>query len=149
MKDPTDPVEAALESLGGRRWPGDFNDNPLKDKIMKDMQTQGSSMHSRRGALLAGVATLGLASVGFAAAGGFEMVSGWFITVEINGEQVEIDPTDIEIETDGNGVATITIDAADVPVGDGPTVVTVTAVSSADGTVTINRVDGESAEDDD
>ena len=146
MKDQMDPVDGALESLGGRQWPGDYHNHQLKDKIMQELQTKRSSSRlGRRGALVASLLFLVLGTAGFAAAGGFELVRGWFITVEVNGVPVDIDEADIDVQTDGDTV-TLTIDSADIDTGgeEGEAVITVIATSEEDaGTV---NADGSAAE---
>jgi len=103
----------------------------------------GSSFRSR-GALIATLAIVILGSVGFTAAGGFELIKGWIITVEVEGVgEVAIDDDDVTIETDDNGVTSITIDGAeiDADVEEGATV-TITATSTGDGMAVIDNGDG-------
>ncbi len=89
MHDQRDQVDEALDSLGDRRWPGDYNNTELKENLMQKFDTNRASRGlGRRGTLLAALAILTVGSVGFAAAGGIGMVQGWFITVEVNGEPV-------------------------------------------------------------
>ncbi|MHC4609068.1 MAG: hypothetical protein ACYS7M_01820, partial [Planctomycetota bacterium] len=73
MQNQMDPLDSALESLRGRRWPGDQHNSQLKDKLMQQFHTrQSSSRLGRHGALLTALALVVLAGVGFAAAGGVE-----------------------------------------------------------------------------
>ncbi len=105
---------------------------------MHNMQAnRNTSLVSRR-ALVAALVAVVLGGAGFAAAGGLEMVQGWFITVEVNGVPVEVDDADIDIQTNGDGVTTITLDSADLDTGAEGDVatVTVTATQDANGTVT-------------
>ena len=63
MSDQHDPVDSALKSLGGRRWPGEDQDNnQLKVKIMQDYSSKGSSSR-HRGAIVAALAFLALGTV--------------------------------------------------------------------------------------
>ncbi len=129
-----DPVDSVLESLGGRSWPGDYDNDKLKERIMQDFQTNSSvSRLGRRGALAATLAIAILGTAGFAAAGGLDLVRTWFVTAEVNGEPVDLSGADITVEEDGN-TATITVDniQGDLKEGD---VVTITATSGPDGTI--------------
>jgi len=129
MKDQLDPVESALESLKSRHWPGGHN-SQLKDKLMREYQMKRSfSGPGRRGALIATLAILVLATAGFAAAGGVELIRGWFITVEIDGQIVDIDDADITVETEGDTV-TLSLDLGNIDshVEEGATA-TITAIA--------------------
>ncbi len=97
---------------------------------MQEFQTKRSSSRlGRHGALVATLAVLLLGTAGFAVAGGVEMVKGWFITVEVNGEIVDVDVADVTVETDGD-MATLTIDIEDCDIEtDGEATVTITAVA--------------------
>ena len=135
MTNRHDPVDNALEALGGRSWPGDFDNNKLKDRIMQDFQTKRTnSRFAGRGALVAMLAIGLLGATGFAAAGGLTMVQTWFISAEVNGEAVEIDDADVTVVTDGNS-ATITVDGLEGDFEEGDEI-TITATSDVDGSVT-------------
>ncbi len=104
-------VDDALDSLGDRRWPGDYNNPELKENLMQKFDTNRASRGlGRRGTLLAALAILTVSSVGFAAAGGVQMIQGWFITVEVNGEPVDFDEDAIQVESHGDGTVTLTVD---------------------------------------
>ena len=115
---------------------------------MQDLRSNASdSRLGRRGALVAALAIVLLGTAGFAAAGGVEMVRGWFVTVEVNGVPVDVDDANIDIQTDGE-MATITIDGLEVPEGDFEEgqVVTVTATATSakgGGTVIVKEVSGD------
>lgn len=100
---------------------------------MRAFNTKRSNSGLRgRGALIAALAVVGLGTVGFAAAGGVEMITEWFVTVEIeiDGEIIEIDDAEVEIELEGN-TATVTVDASDLGIDVPPgTPITVTATAS-------------------
>lgn len=107
-------------------------------------QSSRSSFRSR-GALIATLAVVVLGSVGFTAAGGFEMIKGWIITVEVEGGgNVTIDEDDVSIETNDDGVTTITIDGAEVEGAEEGATVTITATSAGcpGGTVVVEQADG-------
>jgi len=141
-----DPVDDVLESLGGRPWPGDYDNRQLKEKIMQKCHTQSSRSSFRsRGALIATLAFVLLGAVGFTAAGGFEMIKGWIITAEVEGGgNVTIDEDDVSIETNDDGVTTITIDGAEVEGAEEGATVTITATSAGcpGGTVIVEQADG-------
>ena len=110
---------------------------------MREFHTKRShSLLGRRGALALALACVVLGTTGFAAAGGIEIVKGWFITIEVNGEPVDIGDADIDVRTDGDAV-TITVDGLDVDVEDGA-VITITAGTCEDGnTVKVSGSDRE------
>ena len=106
-----------------------------------DTQSSGSGFRSR-GALVATLAFVLLGAVGFTAAGGIEMLKGWIITVEVDGEgTVTIDDADIQVETDDTGMTTVTIDGAEIEGAEEGATVTITATSTDEGTMTIENAD--------
>lgn len=112
MQNETDPLDSALDSLRGQRWPGEHYNNQLKDKLMKELQTKHSSFRlGRRGALVAALALLVFGSVGFAAVGGVELVKSWFMTVsvEVDGEVIAVE--DVELDEDGQATIALPPDA--------------------------------------
>lgn len=127
MQNENDPVDSALRSLGGQKWPGASHNPELEEKLMRAFENRGSTSKIRRHPLLAAcLAVLVLGSVGFAAAGGIEMVRSWFVTIEVNGEVIdslevvpdengnaEFDIPPIETEDGEMTVATISIDAGE------------------------------------
>ena len=73
MQGKNDPVDNVMESLGSRPWPGDYDNQQLKERIMQKCNTQSSGSGFRgRGALVATLAFVLLGAVGFTAAGGIE-----------------------------------------------------------------------------
>lgn len=146
MQGKNDPVDNVMESLGSRPWPGDYDNQQLKEKIMQKCHRQSSGSGFRsRGALIATLAFVVLGSVGFTAAGGIEMLKGWIITVEVEGGDgtVTIDEDDIHIETDDAGVTTLTIDGAEVEGVEEGATVTITATATDDGTMAVENADGQ------
>jgi len=133
VRNEHDPVDSALQSLGGQKWPGASHDNELEEKLMRAFDSKRSvSRFGRHPVLVSALAVLLLGSLGFAAAGGIEMVRSWFVTIEVNGEVIgplevvpdengnaEFDIPPIEIEGDEAAVATITIDSGECGEGDG------------------------------
>ena len=103
MQDQFDPVDGALESLKGRTWPGSNDNEETRNKLMQEYQSKrASSRLGRRGMVIAALAILVLGGAGFAAAGGVEVIRGWFITVEIDGRVIDLDNADMTIETEGD-----------------------------------------------
>ncbi len=147
MQGKNDPVDNVMESLGSRPWPGDYDNQQLKEKIMQKCHKQSSGSRFRgRGTLIATLAFVVLGSVGFTAAGGIELLKGWIITVEVEGGgDVTIDEDDIHIETDDAGVTTITIDGAEVEGVEEGATVTITATATDDGTMVIENADGQTS----
>ena len=120
MHHQRDQVDNALDSLGERRWPGDYNNPELKEKIMRKFDTNHASRGlGRRGTLLAALAILTVSSGAFAVAGGVQMVQGWFITVTVNAEAVDFNGDAILIEN-SEGIVTLTVDGAALGVEGGP-----------------------------
>jgi hypothetical protein len=163
VRNEHDPVDSALQSLGGQKWPGASHNTELEDKLMRAFDNRGSVSRIRRHPLLAAcLAVLVLGSLGFAAAGGIEMVRSWFVTIEVNGEVIgsmevvpdengnaEFDIPPIDVEGDEAAVTTITIDSGEVDGGAG-TAKTVTVSLDEDGghiTVEQEEEDGEEEED--
>lgn len=145
MLNHRDPVDDALASLRGRRWPRDYDNNQLKDRIMNEARTgQPGSVLRRRPALAATLALAVLGSVGFAATGGIDMLKGWVFTVEVKGVDgtVTIDFDDVDIQTD-SGVTTITIDEIEVEgaVEEGASA-TITATKVGEDGQTVTDADG-------
>lgn len=109
MPKELDPVDGALRSLGGRQWPGDHHNIELERKLMREFESKRLvSPMARHRFLVASLAILVLGSVGFAAAGGMELVRGWFtVTVEVDGNVVAVE----EVALDEQGQATIAFPA--------------------------------------
>jgi hypothetical protein len=105
VRNDLDPVDRALESLGGRQWPGYQPNTQLESKLMRSFDTQKTaSFVARHRVLVPALALLLVASVGFAAAGGIELVRSWFITVTVDGVT-----TTHEVVPNPDGSATVTI----------------------------------------
>ncbi len=109
-----------------------------------------SHSFGRRGTLLAALAILTVGSAGFAAAGGVQMVRGWFITVEVNGEPVAVNEDAIHVEEHGDGTVTLTVDGEALGVeggkkGDQATI-TIIAGESQSASVIFTDEDGNTTE---
>ena len=109
MVQELDLVDRALQSLGAQPWPGDPYNIELEKRLMRAFESNRRvSPMKRHPFLAASLAILVLASVGFAAAGGVELVRGWFtVTVEVDGEVVATE----EVALDEHGQATIAFPA--------------------------------------
>ncbi len=123
MQHPIDPIDNAFESLKGRAMPGDAYNPQLKERLMREFNTNRSEKHPRRRMILAAaLAFVLLGGAGFAAAGGVDMVKSWFITIEVDGEPIAVEEFEgnITIEEDGE-ITTVTVDlpegAVDLPEG--------------------------------
>ena len=109
-----DPVDEALDALRDRTWHGDGTSKELRGELMKKIEENASRTgFSRRGMTVAVLALCALGTAGFAAAGGVDLIRGLFVTVEVNGEVVDIDEGDITVETQGD-TTTVTIDVGEL-----------------------------------
>ena len=164
MRNEHDPVDSALQSLGGQKWPGASHNPKLEDKLMRAFENRGSTSKIRRHPLLAAcLAVLLLGSLGFAAGGGIELVRSWFVTIEVNGEVIdslevvpdengnaEFDIPPIEVEGDEVAVTTITIDSGEEEDEDDGTMKTITVSLDEDGGhITVEQDEGEEEDEDD
>jgi hypothetical protein len=115
MSDHIDPVDRALQSLGGRQWPNAAGNSELEQRLMQSYGTQSTtSFFARHRVLIPTVAILAMAVAGFAAVGGVGMIKSWFATVTVNGKVVHTG----EIVPDENGQATITLPESSLPPGE-------------------------------
>ncbi|MCP4250542.1 MAG: hypothetical protein GY778_26155 [bacterium] len=114
MNTPTDPVDSALQSLRDQRWPGnERNHEQLEHRLMQEYQAQRTpGWPGRHRLLVAGLAVAVLASAGFGAAA---VMSGWFVTTEINGQVIDTRT----IIPDETGHASYSVPLPEVE-GDGP-----------------------------
>jgi hypothetical protein len=106
MGNHMDPVDGALQSLGGRQWPG-VNHNPeLEQRLMHNFgNSPPASFLARHRILISALAVMLLAGVSFAAAGGVDLIRSWFLTIQVNGAVVHSG----EIQVDEQGQATLTL----------------------------------------
>jgi hypothetical protein len=106
MKTHIDPVERALQSLGGRQWPGANHNPELEQRLMQSFENHPpASLFARHKILVPALIVLFLAGASFAAAGGIDLIRSWFLTIEVNGTVVHSG----EIQLDENGEATLTL----------------------------------------
>ena len=127
MSDHIDPVDRALQSLGGRHWTDAAGNSELEQRLMQSYGTQSTtSFFARHRVLIPAVAVLAMAAAGFAAVGGVGLIKSWFATVTVNGKVVHTG----EIVPDENGQATITLPEGSLP-KDGEKQVSVTLDGNA------------------
>ena len=106
-----DPIDEALRSLRNQDWPGNSCNPELENLLMqKHSVNRSPSRLTSHPVLVAAVALLLLGSFGFAAAGGVQMVKGWFIRAEVDGREVNIDNANLTVEEKEDGVVTMTVD---------------------------------------
>ena len=110
MQENLDPVDSALRSLAGGCWPKNGPDLETEQKLMRDFEAnRRARVAGHRRVWLPALVVLVLGGVVFAAAGGVDMVRGWFmtVTVEVDGEVVAVE----DVVLDEQGQATITLPA--------------------------------------
>ncbi len=122
MHNQSDPVDQALKSLGGQQWPGEHHNNELEERLMQHTDSTNGTRWNRPRLVAAGLAVLVLGSAGFAAAGGVDVVRSWFVTVEVNGNVVEV--RGVLPEKDGS--TTFVLPLPDLPESEDGDEVTVT-----------------------
>lgn len=135
MQTPSDPVDRALASLAGRAWPGGTHNTQLESTLMRSfVDHRPAPFLARHRVLVPTLVVLLVAGVAFAAAGGLELVKGWFITTSINGQVVDqrtVVPND-------DGSVTFTVPAA--PRQDGEPAVVEMTLQDDDGDATTTKV---------
>ncbi len=151
MRNQPNELDNALDSLGKRRWPGDYNNQELKENLMQKFDTNPPSRSfGRRGPLLAALAIMTVGSVGFAAVGGVQVVRGWFVTIEVNGERVDFVEAAIQIEENDDGTVTLSVDGEALGVEGGEEgevqTITITAYETQEASMIITDDDGNTTE---
>jgi hypothetical protein len=104
VRNEHDPVDEALQSLAGRQWPGATHDAELENRLMQEFNSRRSaSFVARHRVLVPVLGVLLLGSAVFAAAGGVEMVKGWFVTIEVavDGDLIAVE--DVVLDEEGKG----------------------------------------------
>lgn len=112
MYDNPDPIDRALASLRSQHWTGEPHKVELEEKLMKMYRAKNLSFHiGQHRVLTTLLAVLLIGGVGFAAAGGVEVVKTLFVTVRILGPNGEVyETTDVEPIEYEDGAATAVID---------------------------------------
>lgn len=105
MSRPADEVDRALESLGGRMWPGDPIDPKLESELMSRFDNASQpSLFARHRVLVPVIGVLIAASVGFA---GVAIVQSWLVTTTVDGEVVGTQ--EVLVSEDGQASFTVPI----------------------------------------
>ncbi len=140
MSDRPDPVERALQSLGGRQWPHDAGHAELEQNLMQSFETQTHrSFFARHRVVIPIVAILVMAIGGFAMAGGVRLIQSWLATVAVNGQVVHTG----EVVPDENGQATITLPEGSLRDGENQVSVTLDGQTPAGSETVTVTVTGE------
>jgi len=106
-----DPVDKALHSLSGKSSPEGDPDGVIRKRVMNGYEANKPlPIMSRHGTLLIVLALVAVSCFGFAAVGGVEIIRGLFITVTVNGTEVE--PEDVREDEEGNIHFTVPIDSS-------------------------------------
>lgn len=106
MLNDIDPVDRALASLAGRTWPQGHENAQLENRLMQSFNVnRTASFVARHRVVVPVIVLLMVVSVGFAAAGGIQLVRGWFVTTSINGHVV--DRQEVILNEDGSASFTI------------------------------------------
>lgn len=108
MNKQSDPVDSALNMLRSEQWAaGQPFDPDLENRLMQDFNThQSARRFAHPKAMLLAVAFLAVGGVTLAATDGVAKLKQWFVTLEINGER-------LDVELDENGESTFDYEMAD------------------------------------
>lgn len=99
MNRDRDMVDSALGSLRSVQYDGPSFDPQLEERLMKEFdKTTVSRRFAHRPAVAAALGILVLGGGAFAAGGGIDYIKSLFVTVEIDGQQV-----DVELQPVGDG----------------------------------------------
>ena len=108
MNKQSDPVDSALNMLRTEHWAAEQPFDPdLENRLMQDFNThQSPRRFASPKAMLLALAFLTLGGVTLAATDGVAKLKQWFVTLEINGER-------LDVELDDNGESTFDYEMAD------------------------------------
>ncbi len=109
MNKEHDSVNGVLRRLRDQDWPGSSHNPELEESLMQAHERQVSRKRNKLSVITAALAVVLLGGVGFAAAGGIELVKTWFITAEVDGREVIVDSADITVEQDDE-TAVVTVE---------------------------------------
>ena len=108
MNKQSDPVDSALNMLRSEQWAAEQPFDPdLENRLMQDFNThQSPRRFASPKAMLLALAFLTVGGVTLAATDGVAKLKQWFVTLEINGER-------LDVELDENGESTFDYEMAD------------------------------------
>lgn len=138
MTGPRDPVDSALDRLRSDSWTGRAYDPELENKLMQDFDNRNNAPRSARPRILAiALALLLVSGATFAATGGIDKVTGWFVTIELGDEIIDLTldengEASIRRETDDGGLLTVSVKQGTTPDGAETTRVAVVRTDGAD-----------------
>lgn len=136
MTGPRDPVDSALDRLRSDSWTGPAYDPELENKLMQEFNQPKSAARSAGPRILAiAVALLLVSGATFAATGGIDKVTDWFVTIEMGDEVIDLTLDEngeatIRRETDDGGLLTVSVKKGTSPDGGDTTRI---AVKRSDG----------------
>jgi len=111
MNRDRDMVDSALGSLRSVQYDGPSYDPQLEERLMKEFdQTTVSRRFAHRPAMAAALGILVLGGGAFAAGGGIQYIKSLFVTVEIDGQQVDVE---LQPQADGSHEGELTTTLAD------------------------------------
>ena len=115
MNEEHDPLEQAMQALKTRSRGRVMSDVTMEDRLMQEFSKVRGHRRRRRTAVVAAIVALAVSSAGFAAAGGVDVVKGWFVQLELvdtTGKNpratYELQGTEL-IDADGNAVGEVTL----------------------------------------
>ena len=123
MTGQRDPVDSALDRLRSDSWTGRAYDPELENKLMQDFNHRSGATRSARPRILAiALALLLVSGASFAATGGIDTVKGWFVTIEMGDEIIDLTLDEngeatIRRETDDGGLTTVSVKKGTTPDG--------------------------------
>ena len=123
MTEPHDPVDSALDRLRSDSWTGRAYDPELENRLMQEFNQPKSAARSAGPRILAiAVALLLVSGATFAATGGIDKVTGWFVTIEMGDEVIDLTLDEngeatIRRETDDGGLTTVSVKKGTTPDG--------------------------------
>ncbi len=132
MTGPRDPVDSALDRLRSDSWTGRAYDPELENRLMQNFDNRNNASRSARPRIVAIALALVLVSgATFAATGGIDTVKGWFVTIDLGDEVIDLTLDEngeatIRRETDDGGLLTVSVKKGTTPDGVETTRVAVT-----------------------
>lgn len=137
MIESRDPVDDVFKTLRGREWQGPSPDAQLEKRLMQEFNSTPRRSLARSRTLAFALAFVAVGGVAFAATGGIERIRGWFVTLEVDGQQFDVQLNEAGehvgvYETQDGGEAEVRIKATDDGAGNRSTRVDVTKTGPDD-----------------